>query len=365
MPFVWWNEVKPFRRRRRLTLLNTSCEEASSNSLRKKENQRPVRFEFSSAGAQKGERIGQRPFPKLEAGKQKNKTPADPWPASSDAEMAKRLGILQNLAEMASLRPPNPSQESRLPPRLSHRISRTDDPCIVFTKALIAQRPDTLSLAQGVVHWLPPASALSRAVALAGDASVCSYGPDEGLPSLRQRLREKLATENGIEGYDVHVTAGANQAFANLVVALLDAEDRAVLFAPYYFNHHMALTSLCGPESVVLGPCNESFRPDLEWLERHFENCPPLERPRMVVVTNPCNPTGILLTKEELDAVAHITAENDAFLVVDNTYEHFTYDGLIHYAPSGPHIVHVFSFSKAWGMMGWYANHAVSISLSM
>lgn len=237
--------------------------------------------------------------------------------------------------------------------RLSNRIQKTDDPCIVFTKALIAQKPGALSLAQGIVHWTPPESAVATGVAMAQDPSVNSYGPDEGMPELRQRLREKLKAENGLEGYDVHVTAGANQAFGNLVVAVLDPDDKAVLFSPYYFNHHMALTSLCGPNSVILGPCNSFFRPDLSWLEGYLAACVPAERPRMVVITNPCNPTGILLTKEEMDKAASITAAYGAVLVVDNTYEHFTYDGLSHYAPAGPHIFHVFSFSKAWGMMGW------------
>jgi aspartate/methionine/tyrosine aminotransferase len=86
------------------------------------------------------------------------------------------------------------------------------------------------------------------------------------------------------------VTAGANQAFTNVVLALLDAADRAVLFAPYYFNHLMALQMSGGGAGVVLGPREEaSGHPDLAWLERQLAGPRP---PKMVVVTNPCNPSG-------------------------------------------------------------------------
>ena len=93
--------------------------------------------------------------------------------------------------------------------------------------------------------------------------------------------------------YDVHVTAGANQAFANVVLALLDPEDACVLFAPYYFNHMMALQLAGGAENVVTGRCHPtSWHPDLDWLQAALASPNP---PRMFVITNPCNPTGILM----------------------------------------------------------------------
>ena len=89
---------------------------------------------------------------------------------------------------------------------------------------------------------------------------------------------------------EVMVTAGANQAFTNVAVALLDAADRAVLFKPYYFNHLMALQMTGGAANVVFGPCDRStWRPDLDWLEAELAGPRP---PKMVVLVNPNNPTG-------------------------------------------------------------------------
>ena len=108
------------------------------------------------------------------------------------------------------------------------------------------------------MHWAPPQEALTQAAALLADPSMSSYGPCAGLPALVSALRQKLEVENGLVGYDVMVTAGANQAFTNLVLALLDAEDRVVLFTPYYFNHHMAIQvrgAWQRQSACILAPC--------------------------------------------------------------------------------------------------------------
>lgn len=148
------------------------------------------------------------------------------------------------------------------------------------------------------------------------------------------------------------MTSGANQAFTNLVVALVDSGDKSVLFTPYYFNHLMALQMTGGGDNVVLGPCNpDTLHPDLDWLEAQCKSDNP---PKLVVVVNPCNPTGVLMTRPELDRLARITkASGNTWLVLDNTYEDFLAGGREHYTPSGDHILHVFSFSKNFGMMGW------------
>lgn len=175
------------------------------------------------------------------------------------------------------------------------------------------------------------------------------------------------------------VTAGANQAFTNIVLALTDADDRVVLFQPYYFNHLMALQMTGGAQGVVQGPCDPStFHPDLDWLERELSRTD-VSPPRMVVLVNPCNPTGVLMTPEEVERAAEICGNKGVWLVLDNTYEQFVYghpvaeaktlttstsptplgsngssiSPAVHWCPSGPHILHVFSFSKAYGMMGW------------
>ena len=103
------------------------------------------------------------------------------------------------------------------------------------------------------------------------------------------------------------MTSGANQAFTNLVLTLLDPSDAAVLFVPYYFNHLMALQMTGGGHSVVHGRCDpHTWQPDLDWLEQALSGPDP---PKMVVLVNPCNPTGgARLLRRAVDAKLQCSA---------------------------------------------------------
>ncbi|EFN55891.1 hypothetical protein CHLNCDRAFT_94487 [Chlorella variabilis] len=241
--------------------------------------------------------------------------------------------------------------QQALQPATSQRVLQTDAPCIVKTKKLVATTEGTLSLAQGlpagIVHWQPPPQALKRAAEMANDPAVSAYGPDEGLPALRDALRRKIREENGLEGV-------RQAAFTNVVLALLDASDRVVLFKPYYFNHLMAIQMSGGGANVAYGPrYPASGHPDLDWLAGELAGPAP---PKMVVITNPCNPTGVLMSAEEVERAAELCAAAGAWLVLDNTYEalHFVYgEGRRHHCVAAPHVINLSSKTQAFGMMGW------------
>lgn len=234
---------------------------------------------------------------------------------------------------------------------VSERVLATEEPCIVKTKQMMAGVEGVVSLAQGVVHWAPPDAAVAAAVEFTQTNAAHSYGPAEGMPELRAALREKLQRENGLEGYDVMVTAGANQAFVNVLLTLTDASDTVVLFKPYYFNHLMAVQMTGGSRTIAYGPPDAAtLKPDLDWLESQLRGPSP---PKMVVIVNPANPAGFLLTRAEAERAQRACAAAGAWLVMDNTYEHFTYDAARHVTLGAPNVVNIFSFSKAYGMMGW------------
>lgn len=148
------------------------------------------------------------------------------------------------------------SSQSSTPTTISPRIQSTLDPCVVLMKELMAQYADRwtttkedgttssgiYSLAQGVVYWNPPLEttrALQEAVASPSVQMLHCYGPDEGVDELRTRLGHKVAQSNGLSDHSIMVTAGANQAYMNCVLALLsgagntdDDSYYAVVFAP-------------------------------------------------------------------------------------------------------------------------------------
>ncbi|QDZ23897.1 pyridoxal phosphate-dependent transferase [Chloropicon primus] len=239
---------------------------------------------------------------------------------------------------------------------VSRRILSTDSPVVVQMKKLIAEggrNDEVLSLAQGVVHWSPPSRAKQMALESLRGEEVHAYGACEGLPALREALKKKLLVENKLEGVDVMVTTGANQAFMNALLSVADSNDNVVLFVPYYFNHLMALQMTEGGPGVDLGPCDpQTMLPDLGWLERRMKEGGDI---KAVVVVTPNNPSGVIIPRAMLVKMADLCEAANAWFIVDNTYENFVYEDT-EVRPefvSGPNVINIFSFSKAYGMMGW------------
>ncbi|KAL5576373.1 hypothetical protein UlMin_018072 [Ulmus minor] len=235
--------------------------------------------------------------------------------------------------------------------KLAKRALETETPIMVQIQELIRGSKNVMSLAQGVVYWQPPKQALNKVKELVWEPSISRYGSDEGIPELREALTKKLCEENKLYKSSVMVTAGANQAFVNLVLTLCDAGDSVVMFKPYYFNSYMSF-QMTGITDILVGPGDpETLHPDADWLERILSETKPA--PKLVSVVNPGNPSGTYIPDPLLKRIGDLCQKAGSWLVVDNTYEYFMYDGLKHTCVEGDHIVNIFSFSKAYGMMGW------------
>ncbi|WCJ40652.1 Pyridoxal phosphate (PLP)-dependent transferases superfamily protein [Euphorbia peplus] len=235
--------------------------------------------------------------------------------------------------------------------RLAKRALETEMPVMVQIQELVRGAKNAMSLAQGVVYWQPPKNALDKVKELVWEPSISFYGADEGIPELREALKLKLERENKLVKSSVMVTAGANQAFVNLVLALCDPGDSVVMFAPYYFNSYMSF-QMTGITNILVGPGNpDTLHPDADWLEKTLLETRPV--PKVVSVVNPGNPSGTYIPEPLLKRISNLCREAGSWLIVDNTYEYFMYDGLKHSCIEGDHIVNIFSFSKAYGMMGW------------
>ncbi|KAE9616140.1 hypothetical protein Lal_00017116 [Lupinus albus] len=234
---------------------------------------------------------------------------------------------------------------------LSRRALETNMPIMVQMQELLRGAKNAVSLAQGVVYWQPPKQALEKVKELVWEPSISRYGADEGIPELRAALVKKLRLENNLHKSSVMVTAGANQAFVNLVLTLCDAGNSVVMFAPYYFNAYMSF-QMTGVTNILVGPGSpETLYPDADWLEKILSETKPV--PKLVTVVNPGNPSGTYIPEPLLKRIADLCKNAGSWLLVDNTYEYFMYDGLKHTCVEGNHIVNIFSFSKAYGMMGW------------
>jgi aspartate/methionine/tyrosine aminotransferase len=219
---------------------------------------------------------------------------------------------------------------------------------------------EVVDLGQGVPFYGPPREAIRAAAGALDKESGFKYSPDAGKASLRQTIAEKLASENRVDAdsdNNIMVTAGANQAFVNAILCLTRPGDHVLVLSPYYFNHVMAV-ELAGCKPVIVDT-DSDFQPLVECIGRCIT-----KRVRAVVLVSPNNPTGAVYSKDALREIGALCAENDLYLITDETYEHFVYDDAKHVSAleldkSIEYTISLFSFSKSYGMSGYRIGYAV------
>lgn len=220
------------------------------------------------------------------------------------------------------------------------------------------------------MYWKPPPMAYQHILesVTSSHSDVHLYNPADGIPPLVSALREKLAKENGLTDVNVMVTSGANQAYMNCILTLLDENKQCVLFRPYYFNHLMAIQMTVGEkDGLVVGPCldDDSGLPDVDWLQGQLE-AQEQERPsqqgrriHVVTVVDPCNPTGLKLPQDTVQRIIDLCKKHGVWVIMDVTYEHFVHsdssrqDSTRFLCHNDPHVINIFSFSKGYSLAGF------------
>ena len=191
------------------------------------------------------------------------------------------------------------------------------------------------------------------------------YGPDAGIPELREALSDKLARFNGIAADPVSqimITPGSNQAFMVAMLTLLNPGDEVAIAAPYYFNHHMAI-ELAGGRVVEIPLSEEDgFQMHLSDIEQVITS-----RTKSIVVTSPNNPTGTVYNPAEIERIAKFAADREIYLISDEAYETFCFEDSAPFSPGSiseiaDNIITIGSFSKTFGMTGWRVGYIVGNS---
>jgi aspartate/methionine/tyrosine aminotransferase len=236
----------------------------------------------------------------------------------------------------------------------SQRVNKIQSPIIPIVADLIKKTPGTISLGQGVVYFKPPQSALERASQIEDSLNYHLYSPVEGLPELRACIADKLINENNIDLTEQHkivVTAGANMAFMNTLMAITDPDDEVILLRPYYFNHEMAIDMVsCKP---VIVDTDSSYQPCLDKI-----NSAITPKTKAIVTVSPNNPSGAVYPETTLNEINNLCKEKGIYHISDEAYEYFTYEGARHYSiasnpNSGEHTISLYSLSKAYGFASW------------
>lgn len=194
-------------------------------------------------------------------------------------------------------------------------------PTIFAEMSALAVRTGAINLGQGFPDEDGPAEVLDAAVAAIRDGEN-QYPPGLGIPDLRRAVAEHQLRFYGLEvdpDREVLITAGATEAIAATLLALLQPGDEVVTFEPYY-DEYGAVIALAGGvhRTVPLEP--PAFRPDLDRLRAAVT-----DRTRVILVNTPHNPTGAVLDRETLTTIVELAERHDAVIVTDSVYEHLTF----------------------------------------
>ncbi|MET9876488.1 pyridoxal phosphate-dependent aminotransferase [Actinacidiphila glaucinigra] len=218
----------------------------------------------------------------------------------------------------------------------------------------LAVRTGAINLGQGFPDTDGPEEVREAAVRALRDGRGNQYPPGPGVPELRQAVAEHQSRFHGL-GFDpdteVLVTAGATEAIAAAMLGLLEPGDEVIAFEPFY-DSYAACIAMAGARRVPLTLRAPSFRPDLDALRAAVT-----PRTRLLLLNSPHNPTGMVLTREELAAVAELAVERDLIVVTDEVYEHLTYEAehvpLASFPGMRDRTVTISSAGKTFSFTGW------------
>lgn len=244
-------------------------------------------------------------------------------------------------------------------PLLNRRLAEFGTTIFAEMSAL-ALSTGAINLGQGFPDTDGPEEIREAAVRALRDGRGNQYPPGPGVPELRiaiaahQQRRYGLAYDPDTE---VLVTAGATEAIAATLLALLEPGDEVIAFEPYYDSYAACIAMAGGTRvPVTLRPHHEDggrFRLDLDELRDAVT-----DRTRLLLVNTPHNPTGTVLTREELAAIAELAVERDLLVVTDEVYEHLVFDDAEHlplatFPGMRERTVSIGSAGKTFSFTGW------------
>ena len=223
-----------------------------------------------------------------------------------------------------------------------------------------AEKRGALNLSQGVCN-LPLPNGLIDAAYQAMWEENNSYTYHGGIKELREAIAEKSRDFNKIECGPDHITvsSGATGALYCTCMALLERGDQVIVFEPYYGYHVNTLLSL-GVDPVFFPFAMPEMEIDLELLKDRIT-----EKTRAIIINTPANPSGKVFSMDELLGIGKICREKGCFIITDEIYEYFVYDGKQHISPGALSeladiTITISGYSKTFSITGWRIGYSIA-----
>ena len=225
----------------------------------------------------------------------------------------------------------------------------------VFTN-LAKATPDCRMLTIGEPD-LPTPEPIKRAAMRALEEGQTHYAPNQGTLSLRTAIAAfETARGRNTTPEEVLVTVGATQALYTALTGILNPGDQVVIPTPA-FSLYDTITTAAGAESVFL----DVSKTDFQITRQSLKSCL-TEKTKAIVLNSPCNPTGVILNRESLEAVKETVLERDLYLICDNVYNQLVYgpcEDLSLDESLKDNTILCQSFSKPYAMTGWRVGYLV------
>ena len=184
--------------------------------------------------------------------------------------------------------------------------------------------------------------------------NIIEYGPSAGFDSYRKKLADFYSNENVKVSYkDIMVTTGGSEALLFAMGTIMDPGDEVIIPEPFYANY----SAFSEESSAVVVPVNSSFEsgfalPSIETFEAAIS-----PKTKAILICNPSNPTGNLYTENEIKQLGFLAQKHDLFLIADEVYKEFIYDGESHYSVMNleglsQNVILIDSVSKRYSMCG-------------
>ena len=247
---------------------------------------------------------------------------------------------------------------------LSDRIKRVKPSATLEitarAKALRAQGREIISFGAGEPDFDTPQH-IKQELYRAVKEGFVYYTPAAGIPELRSAVAEKLEKENGIscdpEG-EVIITPGAKMALYEAIMALVNPGDEVVIPSPWWVSY-VPMVQLADGKPVFVPTYEEDeFRLLAEAVAEKVTR-----RTKLLILNSPNNPTGAVLSRQDLEGIAEVCRDHDLRVISDEIYEYIIYDGEEHVSIASldgmkERVVTVNGLSKAYSMTGWRVGYA-------
>lgn len=221
-------------------------------------------------------------------------------------------------------------------------------------------RTGAVNLGQGFPDVDGPPSVIARAAAAMQEGRN-QYAPGIGVPELRRAIAQHQRRHYGLDvdpDREVVVTTGATEGVAAAVLGLVDPGDEVVLLEPAY-DSYPAMLQMAGAVRRPVTLRAPDFRLDVAALEEAVT-----DDTKLILLNTPHNPTGTVLTRAEMQAVADLARRHDALVVTDEVYEHLVFDDAEHVAMASlpgmwERTLTLSSAGKSYSFTGWKIGWAV------